>query len=121
MATTSGFFLIADTPRNFTFTYKSAENYPLDLYYLGDLSASMADSLKIFKTLGRELPKNLTQLTTNYRLAYGSFMDKTGMPFYVPDICSSGFEQCEEGYLFRHRLNFTRDTELFTKMVSFFW
>lgn len=73
--------------------------------------------MKIFKTLGRDLPDNLTQLTENYRLAYGSFMDKTGIPFYINNICQD-FMDCEAGYLFRHRLNFTRNTKLFTDKVS---
>lgn len=77
----------------------------------------MADSLKIFKTLARDLPDNLTQLTENYRLAYGSFMDKTGMPFYISGICENIAGDCEQGYLFKHRLNFTRDTQLFTEKV----
>ncbi|KAJ8929814.1 hypothetical protein NQ314_017411 [Rhamnusium bicolor] len=112
-------------PVNFTFTYKSAKNYPLDLYYLGDLSVSMREHLSIFKTVGKDLPNNLTQLTKNYRLAYGSFLDKIGMPFYftAPESFDNPclnllLDDCEKGYLFRHRLGFTKDTGKFAEEVS---
>ncbi|KAG5879217.1 hypothetical protein JTB14_026715 [Gonioctena quinquepunctata] len=111
-------------PVNFTFTYKPAANYPLDLYYLGDLSASMEANMKIFKTIGLDLSKNLTQLTKNYKLAYGSFMDKTDMPFYFTDPensnnpCLNLLKTCEKGYLFRHRLDFSSDVDTFSKKIS---
>nr|XP_023029296.1 integrin beta-nu-like isoform X1 [Leptinotarsa decemlineata] len=108
----------------FNFTYKPASNYPLDLYYLGDLSASMEHNLEILKTLGNNLKTSLTDLTKNYKLAYGSFMDKTDMPFYFTDPeslnnpCYSLLKKCEKGYLFRHRLNFTDNTNKFSEVVN---
>ncbi|KAJ8979397.1 hypothetical protein NQ317_015826 [Molorchus minor] len=117
--------LSLDTPVNFTFTYKPAKNYPLELYYLGDLSVSMREHLGIFKTLGKDLPNNLTQLTKNYRLAYGSFLDKIAMPFYftAPESYDRPclnllLDDCEPGYLFKHRLSFTKDADKFAEMVS---
>ncbi|KAJ8923181.1 hypothetical protein NQ315_001735 [Exocentrus adspersus] len=117
-------YLAKDIPQNFTFTYKPAKNYPLDLYYLGDLSASMMAHLSVFKTIGADLPNNLTQLTENYKLAYGSFLDKVAMPFYLmaPDTynnpCSVfSSEECETGYLFKHWLGFTKDTDTFIKKI----
>lgn len=114
-------FLFLDQPIYLNFTYKSAENYPLDLYYLGDLSGSMENSLSIFKTLGTDLPNNLTTLTENFRLAFGSFMDKPRMPFYMNSL-SSGFnlDTSGEAVLFRHKLSFTQDTALFIKTVMLF-
>ncbi|XP_018575125.1 integrin beta-nu [Anoplophora glabripennis] len=117
-------YLAKDTPQNFTFTYKPAKNYPLDLYYLGDMSATMWAHLKIFKTIGADLPNNLTQLTKNYKLAFGSFLDKVGMPFYLtaPDNfdnpCFTFSEEgCETGYLFKHKLSFTGNIDQFIEMV----
>ncbi|XP_057655948.1 integrin beta-3-like isoform X4 [Diorhabda carinulata] len=111
-------------PFNLTFKYRPAENYPLDLYYLGDLSLSMSENMKIFKSLGKDLPRNLSQLTENYKLAYGTFVDKPGMPFYFTDKkslenpCYNSGVSCEKGYLFKHWLDFTQDSEAFLKKVN---
>uniref|UniRef100_A0A6P7G622 Integrin beta n=1 Tax=Diabrotica virgifera virgifera TaxID=50390 RepID=A0A6P7G622_DIAVI len=111
-------------PTNVSFTYKLAENYPLDLYYLGDLSMSMKPSMKIFASLGQHLPGNLTKLTKHYKLAFGSFGDKPAMPFYYTDEestrnpCSKVMDTCAPGYSFRHHLNFTAKTEDFLDVVS---
>lgn len=40
---------------NISFTYQAAKNYPLDLYYLGDLSHSMRSHLDTLKNLGGKL------------------------------------------------------------------
>nr|CAI5839042.1 unnamed protein product [Callosobruchus analis] len=110
-------------PENITFYYKPAENYPLDLYYLGDLSVSMKDNLEVFKKIGEQLTQRIKKLTKNYRLAYGSFLDKTAMPFYFTDPqnykdpCMNSEYNCETGYLFKHRLNFTPDMNKFIQKV----
>lgn len=113
-------YLIQGKPVNISFTYKQAADYPLDLYYLGDLSLSMRDNLKIFRKIGEDLSNRLNSLTKNFKLAYGSFMDKPGMPFYfsVDALKKQPCPGCEEGYLFKHRLSFTKDVNMFTDMVS---
>ncbi|CAH2003378.1 unnamed protein product [Acanthoscelides obtectus] len=111
-------------PENVTFSYKPAKNYALDLYYLGDLSVSMKDNLETLKKIGKQLTESLTNLTKNYRLAYGSFLDKTAMPFYFTDAqryenpCLNSEYNCETGYLFKHKLDFTPDMEKFIQKVS---
>lgn len=112
-----------DSPVNLTFIYKAAKNYPLELYYLGDLSYSMRNHLETLKNLGDDLGKSLENLTLHYRLAYGSFLDKPGMPFIYTDQknrdnpCLTDTEKCEEAYLFKHRLNFTSNIESFFEEV----
>lgn len=44
-----------DEPVNLTFTYKAAKNYPLELYFLADLSYSMKEHLDTLKSLGDSL------------------------------------------------------------------
>ncbi|XP_060523275.1 integrin beta-nu-like [Cylas formicarius] len=113
-----------DAPINFTFTYNAAKNYPLELYYLGDLSYSMRTHLETLKNLGDDLGKSLENLTLNYKLAYGSFLDKPALPFFYTDEknmnnpCMSESQKCERGYLFRHRLNFTKNTGRFFDKVK---
>lgn len=85
----------------------------------------MMEHLRAFKIIGADLPNNLTQLTQNYRLAFGSFLDKVAMPFYLtaPDNFNNpcfifSDEPCETGYLFKHRLSFTKNTDQFIEEVS---
>ncbi|CAH1115974.1 unnamed protein product [Phaedon cochleariae] len=110
---------------NISFTYKPVANYPLELYFLGDLSSSMLPSLEYVKKLGHDLPDTLKTLSKNYKIAYGSFMDKPGMPFYFTDeenfrnpCFATTMGSCEMGYLFKHRLNFTGDTHEFDEKIQ---
>ena len=61
--------------------YKHARNYPVDLYYLMDLSASMRDDKDSLSKLGSKLAAVMQNITTNFRLGFGSFVDKVDMPF----------------------------------------
>lgn len=66
---------------------RQTEDYPVDLYYLMDLSASMVDDLKTIKELGSTLSKEMSKLTSNFQLGFGSFVEKPVSPFIktVPD------------------------------------
>nr|CAD7453236.1 unnamed protein product [Timema tahoe] len=61
--------------------YRQAEDYPVDLYYLMDLSASMDDDKKNLSSLGDKLAAAMQSITGNFRLGFGSFVDKVVMPF----------------------------------------
>lgn len=54
---------------------------PLDLYYLMDLSQSMEDDKKKLSLLGKELTKRMSKITKNFKLGFGSFVDKPIMPY----------------------------------------
>uniref|UniRef100_A0A8D1LBM6 Integrin beta n=1 Tax=Sus scrofa TaxID=9823 RepID=A0A8D1LBM6_PIG len=60
---------------------RQTEDYPVDLYYLMDLSASMDDDLNTIKELGSLLSKEMSKLTSNFRLGFGSFVEKPISPF----------------------------------------
>lgn len=57
------------------------EDYPVDLYYLMDLSASMFDDLNMIKDLGSTLSKEMANLTSKFRMGFGSFVEKPVLPF----------------------------------------
>lgn len=65
------------------FQYKMTENFPVDLYYLMDLSYSMYSSKATLAKLGNELARAMRNLTSNFRLGFGSFIDKVEMPYSV--------------------------------------
>lgn len=62
-------------------SYSQAEDYPVDLYYLMDLSRSMKNDKEKLSTLGNLLSSTMRQITSNFRLGFGSFVDKLVMPY----------------------------------------
>lgn len=57
------------------------EDYPVDVYYLMDLSASMIDDLNMIKDLGSSLAKEMAKLTSKFRMGFGSFVEKPVLPY----------------------------------------
>ena len=62
-------------------TYSQAEDYPVDLYYLMDLSKSMEDDKKSLSALGDSLASQMRMITSKFKLGFGSFVDKVLMPY----------------------------------------
>lgn len=61
--------------------YSQAQDYPVDLYYLMDLSKSMEDDKEKLSKLGDLLSDTMRNITSNFRLGFGSFVDKVLMPY----------------------------------------
>lgn len=61
--------------------FRQAIDYPVDLYYLMDLSKSMEDDKAKLAELGNLLSQEMQRITTNFRLGFGSFVDKVVMPY----------------------------------------
>lgn len=70
----------AEDPFNITLKYARAE-YPVDLYYLMDLSFSMKDDKDTLQTLGWNLEELMRKFTSDFRLGFGSFVDKVFRPY----------------------------------------
>jgi len=66
---------------NLDFYYEQAQDYPVDLYYLMDLSKSMEDDKEKLSALGTLLAETMQNITSNFRLGFGSFVDKVVMPY----------------------------------------
>ena len=62
-------------------SYSQAQDYPVDLYYLMDLSKSMEDDKDKLSQLGNDLAVSMQEITSNFRLGFGSFVDKVVMPY----------------------------------------
>ncbi|KAI4878702.1 hypothetical protein NFI96_013478 [Prochilodus magdalenae] len=111
-------------PFSFDLSFKRAEGYPIDLYYLMDLSYSMNDDLKNVKNLGLELLKSLKKKTGHARIGFGSFVDKTLLPFTdtneekLKKPCPREETQCDPAFGYKHVLKLTDDGTLFKDMVS---
>lgn len=63
-------------PQTFQLKFKRAEDYPIDLYYLMDLSFSMEDDLENLKNLGTELMREMKTITSDFRIGNESFPNR---------------------------------------------
>lgn len=55
-------------PQTINLKFKRAEDYPIDLYYLMDLSYSMKDDLENVKNLGTSLMLEMSKITSDFRI-----------------------------------------------------
>lgn len=62
------FFLCVGEPQTINLKFKRAEDYPIDLYYLMDLSYSMKDDLENVKNLGTSLMLEMSKITSDFRI-----------------------------------------------------
>lgn len=79
--TTPNLCVCAGDRTSFRVQVRQVEDYPVDLYYLMDLSLSMNDDLDNIRNLGTKLAEEMRKLTSNFRLGFGSFVDKNISPF----------------------------------------
>ncbi|XP_035510067.1 integrin beta-3a [Morone saxatilis] len=111
--------------KRFTVSVKQVEDYPVDLYYLMDLSYSMKDDLVRLRTLGNELAVTMGRTTSNLRMGFGAFVDKTTSPYmytYPPEAvenpCYGIGDQCQAQFGFKHVLSLTEKVARFTEEVE---
>nr|XP_033334916.1 integrin beta-nu-like [Megalopta genalis] len=102
--------------------YRLAKNYPLDLYYLMDLTLTMQDDQITLVRLAWNITHTLRMFTENYRLGFGSYADKPLMPLvfsgHQDNPCKSAYKDCEPLYAFRHRLSLTSDIQQFIEKIE---
>ncbi|XP_041856954.1 integrin beta-5 [Melanotaenia boesemani] len=109
----------------FNLQVRQVEDYPVDLYYLMDLSLSMKDDLDTIRNLGTKLAEEMGKLTSNFRLGFGSFVDKNMSPFsytapkYQENPCNGYklFPKCVPTFGFRHILSLTDQVDRFNEEV----
>ncbi|KAI8125712.1 Integrin beta-nu [Lucilia cuprina] len=114
--------LVKSHPERIKLSYRPARNNPLDLYVLMDLTWTMRDDRETLVKLGSELATTLRNLTSNYRLGFGSFADKPEMPMIMPHLrdnpCATERQVCEPTYGYRHHLTLTEDEKQFVRSVN---
>uniref|UniRef100_A0A672HV52 Integrin beta n=1 Tax=Salarias fasciatus TaxID=181472 RepID=A0A672HV52_SALFA len=111
-------------PSSFNVSFKRAEGYPVDLYYLMDLSYSMKDDLAQVKGLGRDLFRALNKITQHGQIGFGAFVDKTVLPYTntnkekLEKPCDQKDQQCQPAFGYTHVLSMTKSADEFGKKVS---
>ncbi|CAD7691041.1 integrin beta-1 isoform 1-T2 [Lycaon pictus] len=110
-------------PQTFTLKFKRAEDYPIDLYYLMDLSYSMKDDLENVKSLGTDLMNEMRRITSDFRIGFGSFVEKTVMPYIsttpakLRNPCTSE-QNCTSPFSYKNVLSLTDKGEVFNELVG---
>ncbi|KAI4871320.1 hypothetical protein NFI96_028278 [Prochilodus magdalenae] len=109
-------------PQKFSLKFKRAEDYPIDLYYLMDLSDSMTQDLQNVKNLGTELAREMQDLTSDLQLGFGSFLEKLVMPFVMTTAVKMANPcaplTCAPPFSYKNVLNLTKKGQEFTNIVS---
>ncbi|XP_077472896.1 integrin beta-2 [Stigmatopora argus] len=107
----------------FSVSFKRIQGYPVDLYYLMDLSFSMRDDLENVKGLGQDLFKTLAKFTSHAQIGFGAFVDKTVLPYTntnekkLQKPCEENY-QCQATFGYRHVLSMTPKIEEFKEKVT---
>jgi len=79
----------------------------------------MEDDKANLARLGNTLASEMNKITQNFRLGFGSFVDKKTMPYVstVPEKLASPCTGCAAPYGFHHKLRLTDDTSRFESEV----
>uniref|UniRef100_A0AAV2K6D0 Integrin beta n=1 Tax=Knipowitschia caucasica TaxID=637954 RepID=A0AAV2K6D0_KNICA len=103
---------------------KQLERYPVDLYFLVDVSASMQENLDHLKTVGVALSLRMTQHSSDLWLGFGSFVDKPVSPYInvhpskLNNPCSDYEVRCRPAHGFHHVLSMTGNMSEFTRVIK---
>ncbi|XP_032670659.1 integrin beta-PS-like isoform X2 [Odontomachus brunneus] len=106
--------------------YRQIEDYPVDLYYLMDLSASMEPYREQLSKLGLQLAKAMQNLTSNFRIGFGSFVDKVTLPMTntqpeklrEPCYLDNRKQPCAPPYSYINQLRLTEKVMEFESQVQ---
>ncbi|KAM8840692.1 integrin beta-8 isoform 2-T2 [Spinachia spinachia] len=103
---------------------KQLERYPVDLYCLVDVSASMQENLDHLKTVGVALSFRMAEHSSDLWLGFGSFVDKPVSPYInvhpskIHNPCSDYEIRCRPAHGFHHVLSMTSNMSEFTRVIK---
>ena len=116
--------------QNVTFSVKPAENFPLDVYMIMDLSNSLRDVLTTVQTVASQIADSLSNVSSDFRVGFGSYVDKVVPPYTgraaaevfftvsgQPSSCEA-FLVCAKPIAFEHNVNLTNVTDDFTSPIQ---
>ncbi|XP_078280992.1 integrin beta-3-like [Rhinoraja longicauda] len=109
---------------SFTVHARQVEDYPVDIYYLMDVSFSMKDDLKTIQQLGTNVATEMAKQTSNLRLGFGAFVDKPVSPYIymateaeVKNPCVRIGGTCAPVFGFKNVLKLTEEVNRFNEEV----
>ncbi|KAK3108194.1 hypothetical protein FSP39_002913 [Pinctada imbricata] len=106
-------------PMSFKLKFRLAEKYPIDLYYLMDMSRSMADDKQTLVNMVPIIATEMRNFSDDFRLGFGSFVDKPISPYAsTPEFTQGSCDTCEPTYGFRNHLPLDADERKFQDSVN---
>ncbi|CAB3248238.1 unnamed protein product [Arctia plantaginis] len=109
---------IKTSPRflnKFPIYFKPAEDYPLDVYYLIDISYTMKYQKSALETQAKAIYAQLSDYTNNVKLGIGSFVEKPGFP-YVDRIRPTNTTTLS--HAFKNHLSLTKNVSAFENTIK---
>ncbi|MCI4391893.1 hypothetical protein PGIGA_G00139580 [Pangasianodon gigas] len=109
---------------SFIVEVKQLELYPVDLYYLVDVSASMQENLDRLKTVGVNLSHRMKEHSSDFQVGFGSFVDKPVSPYIdvhplkISNPCSDYEVNCRPAHGFIHVLPITDNMTEFKHVIQ---
>ncbi|XP_039702778.1 integrin beta-3 isoform X3 [Pteropus medius] len=114
-----------DDSKSFSVQVRQVEDYPVDIYYLMDLSYSMKDDLWSIQNLGTKLASQMRKLTSNLRIGFGAFVDKPVSPYMyisppeaLKNPCYDMKTTCLPMFGYKHVLTLTDQVTRFNEEVK---
>lgn len=74
------YLLVLDEKHKMSFEFAQNEDFPVDLYYLIDISNTSKDYMEKLSHLGDLLTGTLKNITSNFRFGFGTFVDESSRP-----------------------------------------
>lgn len=118
--------LRAGETQSFEVRVRPAENFPLDLYMVVDLSNSLADDLTTIQSIASDIADSLRNISTRFQVGFGTYVDKVTVP-YVSEIQQVGngynvsgmlsacqTSNCTFPFSYVHNINLTNSSQTFT-------
>lgn len=114
-------------PISFKLIFRQAENYPVDLYFLLDLSYTMVEEEEAQRrliNLGQEMPQSMSNITRDFALGFGTFVDKTVLPYtawtkrLLEDRCPLADKTCKPPHDFINQLKLSKNAEQFKNKMT---
>ncbi|XP_060638096.2 integrin beta-8 [Anolis sagrei] len=100
------------------------EKYPVDLYYLVDVSASMHKNIEKLNSVGFDLSQKMKNISVDLRLGFGSYVDKTVSPYIsihpgrIHNQCSDYDLDCMPPHGYIHVLSLTDQIAEFGRAIN---
>ncbi|XP_046532298.1 integrin beta-4 [Equus quagga] len=93
---------------------------PVDLYILMDFSNSMSDDLDNLKKMGQNLARVLSQLTSDYTIGFGKFVDKVSVPQtdMRPEKLKEPWPNSDPPFSFKNVISLTEDVNEFRSKLQ---
>uniref|UniRef100_A0A8C5PXI5 Integrin beta n=1 Tax=Leptobrachium leishanense TaxID=445787 RepID=A0A8C5PXI5_9ANUR len=109
---------------SFLLRVHTLEKYPVDLYYLVDISVSMLERIEKLNSVGFDLSQKMANISNDIRFGFGSFVDKPMSPFIsihpqkIKNQCIDYHVQCMPPHGYINVLPLTDNITEFKRLVG---